>query len=370
MSISKTQERLRSHATGGVSESPLVAISILNWNRWRDTLECLESVRRLDYPNYLTVVVDNGSWDGSADRIKAWAEANLGPGSVLADYTRERAMAGGVPETEQALDRAACPARMVLIRNEENLGFTGGNNVCIHYALHRASTAADYVLLLNNDARIDAQCVTRLASVSGKAGAGIVGAVVTNSKGEPYFAGSRSYLYHLFRSLVPSAEAPRDVEFWDSPIAYGAAMLVSRQTLEAIYRRRAEYLKKGLFAYADEIDFCWLAHREGFRIVIANGALARHDPAQRLGPKPEPRFFFYYSTRNIILVAKDFLPLPMRFVFHAAYLPLCIRRIAKRLINRQPGLAGAIACGLIDGIRGTTGKWKRHDEMVRRYAAR
>ena len=46
-----------------VDHQPLVAISILNWNGWRDTLECLESVRRLDYPNYLAIVVDNGSWD-------------------------------------------------------------------------------------------------------------------------------------------------------------------------------------------------------------------------------------------------------------------------------------------------------------------
>ncbi len=45
--------------------APRVAVSILNWNGWQDTLECLESVRRLDYPNYLSVVVDNGSWDDS-----------------------------------------------------------------------------------------------------------------------------------------------------------------------------------------------------------------------------------------------------------------------------------------------------------------
>ena len=86
---------------------PLVAISILNWNGWEDTLECLESVRRLDYPNFLTVVVDNGSSNGSADKIKAWAEKNLGPGHVIADYSRETALAGGDLETEQALDGAA-----------------------------------------------------------------------------------------------------------------------------------------------------------------------------------------------------------------------------------------------------------------------
>jgi cellulose synthase/poly-beta-1,6-N-acetylglucosamine synthase-like glycosyltransferase len=128
------------HGADAVSPSspylPRVAISILTWNGWQDTLECVESVRRLDYPNYLTVVVDNGSWDDSAEQIKAWAKENLDPGQVLADYSRETALAGGDPETEQALDRAPCPARTVLIRTEENLGFMGGHStaLCIHVA--------------------------------------------------------------------------------------------------------------------------------------------------------------------------------------------------------------------------------------------
>ena len=81
---------------------PLVAISILNWNGWQDTRECLESVRRLSYPNYLTVVIDNGSWDHSAERIKAWARENLGPGHVLAEYAPAIALQGGEEITEAA----------------------------------------------------------------------------------------------------------------------------------------------------------------------------------------------------------------------------------------------------------------------------
>lgn len=48
---------------------PKVAIIVLNWNGWRDTIECLESLQRLTYPNYQIIVVDNGSTDKSASRI-------------------------------------------------------------------------------------------------------------------------------------------------------------------------------------------------------------------------------------------------------------------------------------------------------------
>lgn len=63
----------------GETPFPLVVISILNWNGWRDTLECLQSVRKLDYAHYLIVVVDNGSGNDSADRIAAWGRESLMP---------------------------------------------------------------------------------------------------------------------------------------------------------------------------------------------------------------------------------------------------------------------------------------------------
>ena len=51
-----------------------VYIIILNYNGWKDTIECLESVLRNDYPNYQVIVVDNGSPNNSIEYIKAWVE--------------------------------------------------------------------------------------------------------------------------------------------------------------------------------------------------------------------------------------------------------------------------------------------------------
>src|SRR5437870_4175576 len=54
--------------------SPLVAIVVLNWNGASDTIECLRSLDRIDYPNYVVIVVDNGSQDDSIQRIKEYAQ--------------------------------------------------------------------------------------------------------------------------------------------------------------------------------------------------------------------------------------------------------------------------------------------------------
>ena len=140
---------------------PKVAIIILNWNGWKDTVECLESVYNLGYPNYQVLVVDNGSTDDSIEKIKAWAEGKIKVKSNFLEYNSYSKPAGIIElkrkdlqfsngnESEQNYKNL-----MVLILNEENLGFAKGNNVGIRYAIERGF---DYVFLLNNDTVISQQ---------------------------------------------------------------------------------------------------------------------------------------------------------------------------------------------------------------------
>ena len=79
---------------------PFVYVCVLNWNGYEDTRECLGSLKAVMYPNFKVLVIDNGSTDGSADRI-----ARDFPG-------------------------------LEIIRNNSNLGFAGGNNEGIKHA-HR-----------------------------------------------------------------------------------------------------------------------------------------------------------------------------------------------------------------------------------------
>lgn len=94
---------------------PKVGVVVLNWNGWRDTVECLRSLHSLIYPNYQIIVVDNGSTDGSVERV-----------------------------------RGVFPS-LPLIETGKNLGYAGGNNRGIARAL---DMAAEYVLILNNDVKI------------------------------------------------------------------------------------------------------------------------------------------------------------------------------------------------------------------------
>ena len=339
-----------------------MAICILNWNGWRDTIECLESVRRLDYPNYVAVVVDNGSSDSSAEKIKAWAEQNLGPERALAVYSRSGAVNGGDERMENALDRAPSAARLVLIRNADNLGFTGGNNVAIHYALHHAAPA-DYVFLLNNDAMPKADCLSLLVSADQKTRAGIVGAVVLTGDGRDVeFAKSGPRLALFFAPIIKSyVPMPQDGKaFWESGYVNGSAMLIRKDVLMAVYRLGRGYLDDRLFLYWDEIAFCNNAWKMGFKCLVVRDAAVHHKGGKSSGGFVNP-IYYYYSGRNRVLLVSEFLPLGWRIVFHCVHTPMRLVSALNNARARRLRSAQAILWGLVDGYRGVTGKWKQHD---------
>lgn len=111
----------------GSPQAPKVFIIILNWNGLENTLECLASVSKLAYPFRQTIIVDNGSTDGSPDRL-----------------------------------RTAYP-HLTLIEHGVNLGYTGGNNAAMQYAM---AHGADYVWLLNNDAVVEPDSLSALVATA------------------------------------------------------------------------------------------------------------------------------------------------------------------------------------------------------------
>lgn len=344
---------------------PKVAIIILNWNGWRDTIECLKSVYQLNYPNFNVIVVDNGSWDGSVERIKTWMRENLGESKIIVEYDRVTALCGGVDEKEEALERLTSKKRMVLIQNEENLGFAGGNNVAIHYALY-GNYQADYVFLLNNDAKVGKDTLTQLISTDQKANAGIVGAIVKDRpNGDVKFTGCygnfpliREFFSPLVRWSIPPIHSKND--FWTTFRVSGSGMLIRRDALRNIYVTKNRYLDSRLFLYYEEVEFCYTAYKTGYKSVIAKHATIYHSEASSSGGKFNP-LAYYYQNRNKVILANKFLPIPLKGLFHLFNVPITLARILKNIMHRRPKSARAVLSGMVDGYRGLVGKWRWHD---------
>lgn len=242
-------------------------IIILNWNGKKDTIECLNSIAKIDYPDYQVIVVDNGSTDGSPTVIKGMFPA------------------------------------ITVLENKENLGFAGGNNVGIRFALNQG---ADYILLLNNDTIVEPDFLNTLIRVAETdERIGILGPKI-------YFFSDPSRFWHIggkidWRLGRASYRGYGQIDYGqldmieDVDYVTGCALLVKKDVFETVGLLDEQY-----FLYYEEIDFCIRAKKVGFRVVYVPEAKIWHKAFASSGGETAP-IYVYYTTRNRLLFMRKYM---------------------------------------------------------------
>ncbi len=278
---------------------PKVGLIILNWNRLDDTLECLESVAKLDYGNYETIVVDNGS------------------------------RTDPVPAVERAFPS------LKIIANGINLGYAGGNNVGIRYFLERG---VEYVVLLNNDSIVDPTFLTELvrAAQSDPSIAALGPKVLQYDNRDRIYAVYGKAVYGHVLVKVWGWNQPR-TDFADQKdvgFVVGSGMMMSAAALKKI-----GLLDEEFFAYHEDVDWCECARQQGMRVVYVPSALQWHKGSASTGGGAQyvsPQR--YLLARNTVLYAKrhaNIFQWIKLFCVLAAFIPA---GFARRTITRE--LAG------------------------------
>lgn len=345
-------------------EWPLVQIVVLTWNDWKGTLRNLERVFRSDYLNYRVIVVDNGSKDGSIERFKEWAE-----GKLLVDESGEASQlptASPVPkplpyvEYEKPTPEARVPPSTVnppltLIQTGDNLGYAGGNNVGIAHALENG---AEYVLLLNNDALVAPDTVRTLVETAREGNATMVGARVQDEMGTCELFSGAVWPGQLF-GRAPSTDGRGEHAYWDSSYADGCSLLLHRELLSARYAEGGYYIDPAYFIYYEEQDLCLYGGAQGGRCLIARDAFVYHGLAKSMGGRLNPRGI-YYQTRNRIYLAKRWLNLPWKVLFHVYFIPSRVALLSMSRSRWRRDVLRAVSAGVIDGYTGRMGRWKYH----------
>lgn len=244
---------------------PKILIIILNWNGKQDTLECLESVCKIDYPNFDVIVVDNGSTDDSVAAIKT-----------------------------------AFP-QVILIENKENLGFAGGNNVGIKHALQNG---AEFVFLLNNDTVVDPDILVQLVTAH-------------ETLHKPGFLGCKIYFYDrpkviqhfggevIFTPILSGrhiGDGEDDKGQFEKvqtcDYVTGCALLFHRNVIQKV-----GLLDERYFVYWEDADWGMRAKQFGYNnYVIPEAKLWHKVSASTYGAHP---LRLYYFNRNRLLFASS-----------------------------------------------------------------
>jgi hypothetical protein len=227
-------------------------VVILNWNGKNDTLTCLASLEN-QVSSFDTIIVDNGSNDDSVTEIK------------------------------KRFPRAT------LVETSQNLGYAGGNNVGIEYALKQG---ADLILLLNNDTVVDKQFIASLLKTAQNSPkAGIFGAYpirMANPEKIDHLGGRWNSSTATFDLIGLGAAKGFKTE---QPLDYvcGCSILIRRQVFETI-----GLLESNFFLFWEEADFCMRAKKAGFGIEICYEAQLHHKiSASFIGGAPHKTYFWW-----------------------------------------------------------------------------
>lgn len=263
---------------------PRTAIIILNWNGWEDTIECLESCLQLTDAAYRIIVCDNGSNDGSLEKIADWAAGRPVASGAAAPARNPITVDHAHADRPSEAGFDAAPL-LTLLPTGGNLGFAGGNNVGLR---HAAAWGADFAWFLNNDTIVAPDALTALvARASQSARIGMCGSTIAyyDQPDRLQLAGGGAYypwigMARLIAAHTP-ADAPPTEDVVEAQMAFvsGASCLVDMDFYRDIGGMEERY-----FLYCEEIDWAWRA-RGRWKLGYARDSVVYHKAGRSAGSK-------------------------------------------------------------------------------------
>jgi GT2 family glycosyltransferase len=338
---------------GVASQVGRVYVIVLNWNGWRDTIECLESVLRLDYPDCKVVVCDNASSDGSLDQIRRWAQGELkaeARNPVVAPLTSPpipKPLSCAQVDPVAAKNEGVPDAGLLLMQTKANLGFAGGNNVALRYALNRGD--CDFAWLLNNDTVVRPDALSHLVRrMRERPDAGICGSTLLyyDDPSKVQAFGGSVYNKWVTRGghigKLANAERLPEAEEVERQMAYivGASMLVRKSFLEQVGLMEERY-----FLYFEELD--WAERARGrFQLAYSPRSIVYHKEGGTIGTHRDSSrrsaLAEFYASRSRILFTRRHHPLALPSALAAVGLIAVHRSLNLRWRNLQALVRGAL----------------------------
>ncbi|PKK35688.1 dTDP-Rha--alpha-D-GlcNAc-pyrophosphate polyprenol alpha-3-L-rhamnosyltransferase [Siphonobacter sp. SORGH_AS_0500] len=256
---------------------PKVSIVTINYNQAEVTRQFLESSRFLTYPNYEIVIVDNAS------------KQVLSTVLDVSDYPGTR-----------------------IVRSEENLGFTGGNNIGM------AAANGDYFFIVNNDTEMPPSLLDDLLKPF--ATDPRIGVTCPKIKFFDYpdivqYAGYNPMNPYTGTATPIGLNEKDEAKFDQSGVtsfAHGCAMLVKREVIEKVGRFAERF-----FLYYEELDWSQRIKDGGFLIYYVGTTHILHKESVSVGPANPLKT--YYLTRNRILYIRRHGSWFQRMVFYGFF---------------------------------------------------
>jgi GT2 family glycosyltransferase len=291
-----------------VADKPHVSIIILNWNGWQDTIECLESVLKLEYSNFNVILIDNDSSDDSVIQIKNWASGKSGH-SIYTNYPSIVMPLVEKPLKIVELDIDEYPVikyievenkAILSVKNTINLGFAVANNQGIEIA--NKLFKSDFCYLLNNDTVIEKNALTDLIDVMTKDKTISVAQStiysyeenkIVNAGGRILFWGQTKYYKQIEKNEVRKVSS-----------VSGCALFVRAEVISNFGK-----LSDRFFHGEEDFEYSMRMKKNQQVLVCSGGSRVYHKvgtSVKKMMPNYERRTFLFALNRTVDL--KDYYP--------------------------------------------------------------
>jgi GT2 family glycosyltransferase len=316
---------------------PRVSIIILNWNGWKDTIECLESLYAIDYQNYDVILIDNNSQDESIEMLNRYCQGHVKAESKypLIDVNNKplrsfvyRGNLYNQKFNETEYSKLPKNKRILLLLNKQNFGFSKGNNIGIRFA--QKHLKPQYVCLLNNDTIVSKNWLKELIKeITSEKKIGSCSSkllMYDNNK----IINSTGIMIIRDGTGIDRGRNKLDTNQFDSKTSiFGACAAGAIYSMDAL--NDAGLLDDDFFAYFEDVDLSWRLQLLGWKCRYVPTAVVYHKYSQSSGSSS--LFKVYQGERNRIWnVVKNF-----PFLFFIKAFPYNILKITLLLYNNFHG---------------------------------
>ena len=253
-----------------VKINPVIHAVTLNWNRFDDTVECVESLKKSSYPLKKIIIIDQASEDGSGKKLKQ-------------KYNSDE--------------------NIVFIQNDENLGFSRGMNIGIRETIE---LGADYVFIINNDAIVDQHCIKLLYEALIKDPFGAVAGPVILYYSKPdkiWQAGGYFNLKKMGVTVPDKGKLLTGLDLTPKSVSFltGCALLFSSEMFNKI-----GYFDSTYFFYSEDVDLGLRIKAAGLNMHFIPEAKAWHKIEDITIDRTTPKVLYNLGRSSIIMLRKNF----------------------------------------------------------------
>lgn len=305
---------------------PRVIIQILHFKDINDTLECLDSVFKLDYPNFQILVIDNSGKE-------------IAPEPLLEQFNKQ--------------------GRIELIKTDENKGFAGGHNIGFNWSIEND---ADYVWVLNNDCVVLPDTLQKLVDdIESNSAIGAVSPVI-------YYYGTES-IQHLASIIdldskqTTSSHSFKQLEAWEAErrsfCLWGTALFVRLSVIKEI-----GFFDDKYFAYWEDMDISYRILKKSYINKVTATSMVFHKDDIKLSKVPlrQPHYYFYMCRNELLFLRKHSSALQVFLVF-SDYFKNTLSRLSNCLTFNDEVCANALLDGFWHGLHGYGGPWEKNVHM-------